>query len=96
MNQLETLSGSESVIYQRMNAYTALKDHRYQEAATSYQKLLNQQPEDLEANMNLVIVLSEMGEKQTAKQQLSRLDNLYPESSRVKKYKKLIQAKYGY
>ena len=96
LNQLETLSGSESVIYQRMNAYTALKDHRYQEAATGYQKLLNQQPEDLEANMNLVIVLSEMGEKQTAKQQLSRLDNLYPESSRVKQYKKLIQAKYGY
>ena len=96
LNQLKILSGSESVIFQRMNAYTALKDHRYQEAATSYRKLLNQQPEDLEANMNLVIVLSEMGEKQTAKQQLSRLDNLYPESSRVKQYKKLIQAKYGY
>lgn len=96
LNQLETLSGSESVIFQRMNAYTALKGKRYQEAATSYQKLLNQQPDDLEANMNLVIVLSEMGEKQSAKRQLSRLDNLYPESSRVKQYKKQIQAKYGY
>jgi len=96
LHELEKLAGSDSVIFQRMNAYSFLKSHRYQQAASSYQKLLNQKPEDMEANMNLVIALSEMGEKIVAKQQLSRLDNLYPESNQVKQYKKMIKAKYGY
>lgn len=96
LNQLETLSGPESVIFQRMQAYVALKNSNYQDAMMGYKKLLNQKPDDLEANMNLVIVLSELGEKQTAKQQLHRLDNMYPESEQVRLYKKMIKAKYGY
>jgi len=96
LNQLSELAGSDSVIFQRMQAFSSLKSRRYQQAASSYQKLLNQKPEDLEANMNFVIALSELGDKASAKSQLSRLDHLYPESKKVKQYKKMIQAKYGY
>ncbi|MDX1353436.1 MAG: tetratricopeptide repeat protein, partial [Thiomicrorhabdus sp.] len=94
--ELGQLSGKESVIYQRMEAYAALKKQRYRQAANSYRKLLNQKPEDMEANMNLVIALAELGDQQVAKQQLNRLDSLYPESSQLKQYKKMIHAKYGY
>jgi len=79
-----------------MDGYASLKNQRYQEAANSYQKLLNQKPEDMEANMNLVIALAELGDQKSAKQQLNRLDSLYPESSQLKHYKKMIHAKYGY
>ena len=96
LNELGQLSGKESVIYQRMDGYASLKNQRYQEAANSYQKLLNQKPEDMEANMNLVIALAELGDQKSAKQQLNRLDSLYPESSQLKHYKKMIHAKYGY
>ncbi|BCN94309.1 hypothetical protein THMIRHAM_20940 [Thiomicrorhabdus immobilis] len=96
LNELERLSGKDSVIYQRMNAYASLKNQRYQAAVNSYQKLLSQKPEDMEANMNLVIALAELGDQQTAKQQLNRLDSLYPESSQLRLYKKMIHAKYGY
>ena len=96
LSELEVLSGKESIIYQRMDAYASLKTERYQEAANGYQKLLNQKPDDMEANMNLVIALAELGDKQTAKNQLNRLDSLYPESNQVKQYKKMIHAQYGY
>ncbi|WP_321325797.1 tetratricopeptide repeat protein [Thiomicrorhabdus sp.] len=96
LNELKKLSGKDSVIYQRMDAYASLKKQHYQAAANSYQKLLNQKPEDMEANMNLVIALAELGDQQTAKQKLNRLDSMYPESSQLKQYKKMIHAKYGY
>lgn len=96
LNELKQLSGKNSVIYQRMEAYAALKNQHYQAAANSYQQLLNQKPEDMEANMNLVIALAEMGDKKMAKQKLRRLDSMFPESSQLKQYKKMIYAKYGY
>lgn len=96
LDSLKNVAGLESIIFQRMQSYTALKSKDYALASQGYQKLLSQNPEDLEANMNLVIALSELGQTSTAKHQLAVLDGFYPESSQVKNYKKMIQAKYGY
>lgn len=96
LDKLKNIAGDNSVITLRMSGYMHLKLADYVQAGLNYQGLLQQQPDDMEGNMNMVIVESEIGKKASAIKRLNHLEEIYPQSNKVDSFKKLVKAKYGY
>jgi thioredoxin-like negative regulator of GroEL len=90
LQQLEQKAGKNSIVTLRMNGYWALQQNMNQDSRQFYQQLLMQQPDDLEANMNIALLDVRLGDNDKAKNRLNKMMVLYPESSSVKQFTKSL------
>lgn len=95
LQELEGLAGSNSLVFHRMNAYWLLRQEKHAEAAMAYQQLLFLKPDDLEANINLGFIEVTQGNANRALDRMNKMQDLYPDSTKVEEFLVLIRARNG-
>jgi hypothetical protein len=90
LQQLAQKAGKNSIVTLRMNGYWSLQQNMNQESRQFYQQLLMLQPNDLEANMNMVLLDVRLGNMDNAKNRLNKMTVLYPDSNSVKQFSKSL------
>ncbi|MFK5986504.1 MAG: tetratricopeptide repeat protein, partial [Pseudomonadota bacterium] len=92
LNKIEILAGKSSMVLLRLKAYWALQQSRNNTAQSFYQNILDQQPEDLEAGLNMALLDVRIGRYKNAITRLKQMKKIYPDSIQVKSFSKNLLA----
>ncbi len=91
LQSLEHRMGADSVIVLRLRAYWLLQQQKNTLAQKAYQQLLIQQPDDMAANLNMALLELRAGNQKQASERLSRMAVVYPDSDRVREFKRQLR-----
>lgn len=92
-SSLEQQTSIDSIIVLRLRGYAMLMQNNNIEAKSVYENLLHQYPDDLEANLNMVLLEVRLGESSQAIARLYRLRSLYPDSTEVTRYLNTLEVR---
>lgn len=90
LDLLELRAGKDVAISLKMRAYWLLQQNNNRAAASLYQRLLTVQPNDAQANLNMALIELRNGERDKAQARVARLVNLYPDSTRVRRFQQQL------
>ena len=82
-HRLESVMGSDSLFLVKMRGYWSLKRGKLEEAGRYFNKVLSLKPQDMDAQLNMVIVEMRSNYQEAAKERLEKLVKRYPMDDRV-------------
>lgn len=89
--QLEQHTSDGNILLLKLRGYALLTQQHNKQARDVYQSLLRQDPDNLEANLNMSLLEIRLGKSDQALVRLNRLQSLYPDSSEVAKYLEVVR-----
>jgi len=95
LQDLEQKAGSGSIIVLQMRAYWLLQQQKNDMAQKAYRQLLAEQPDDMAANLNMAVLELRVGNHRQAKERLTRMALLYPDSEQVLGFLHKVRAASG-
>jgi predicted Zn-dependent protease len=84
VKQLSDISGKDSVYIKKISAYRFIKQKEYDKASDILEKVIKQNPTDIDAQLNLCISLYNNNKRQEAYKRLQQLKNRYPEEESLR------------
>ena len=82
-DRLQALKGAHNPYVLKLKGYWLLQQDQFASAAGLLQKVLVQDENDLEANVNMAIAEMRLNRRQRAKQRLARLREVYPDNAKL-------------
>jgi Flp pilus assembly protein TadD len=82
-DRLQALKGAHNPYLLKLKGYWHLQQDRFESAMGLLQKVLIQDENDLEANVNMAIAEMRLNRRQRAKQRLARLREVYPDNAKL-------------
>lgn len=95
LDLLEQRAGHDAAISLKMRAFWLLQQGNNPAAAQLYQRLLTQQPNDQQANLNMALIELRNGERVKAELRVNRLVSLYPNSTQVRRFRQQLEGSRG-
>lgn len=95
LDLLEQRAGNDAAISLKMRAFWLLQQGNNPAAAQLYQRLLTQQPNDQQANLNMALIELRSGERLKAELRVNRLVSLYPDSTLVRRFRQQLEGSRG-
>jgi tetratricopeptide (TPR) repeat protein len=92
---LEAHLNPENLMLLRMKAYWSQKRGNAPEALSQYRSILVINPDDMQASLNMVLLEISLGYEQRAKRRLVDLEDTYPNSMELVKFKQQVLAHLG-
>jgi len=83
LDELAGMSGDESAFVNKMRAYWALSNGRFDEAFSRYQSIIAQNPNDIESQMNAASAEMQLKHFDNAYKRLVMLADKYPNDARI-------------
>ncbi len=90
LEKLETLLGTDSNYILKLKAYFYLQNNKIDQAQKLLNRVLENNETDLEAGLNMIVVLVQQGELKKAQRQVSYLLNYYPGNQVLLHFKQQI------
>ena len=82
-DRLQALKGVHNPYVLKLKGYWHFQQDQFESAAALLQKVLIQDEDDLEANVNMAIAEMRLNRRQQARQRLSRLREIYPDNAKL-------------
>lgn len=95
LDLLEQRAGHDAAISLKMRAFWLLQQGNNPAAAQLYLRLLTQQPNDQQANLNMALIELRNGERMKAELRVNRLVSLYPNSTQVRRFRQQLEGSRG-
>ena len=95
MAKLESQLTPDNLMLLRMKAYWLQKQGETEQALSAYHSILVLHPDDMQASLNIILLQLTMGFDQRALRRLDDLEDIYPDSVQVVRFKRQVMAHHG-